>query len=100
MYNVPDPDALFRFGGGSGPIHFSGFQCSGAESHLVNCFWSFDYNCSHFEDAGVRCLSGKHVIVHPSCIKLIVLANLTNEDKKDSIKVGNAEKGKDKVGIA
>ena len=71
MYNVPDPDALFRFGGGSGPIHFSGFQCSGAESHLVNCFWSHDYNCSHFEDAGVRCLSGKHnncVVIYPSIL--------------------------------
>ena len=61
---ITDADAVFRFGGGSGPIHFAEFQCSGSESHLLNCSISIDSSiesipCGHSEDAGVRCLSGE-----------------------------------------
>ena len=61
---ITDADALFRFGGGSGPIHFAGFQCNGSESHLLNCSISVDSStelilCLHSEDAGVRCRSGE-----------------------------------------
>ena len=55
-------DAVYQYGGGSGPIHYAGFQCAGNETHLVNC--SADdqgiRDCQHNEDAGVRCQSGKH----------------------------------------
>ena len=64
--SFPDPDALYRYGGGSGPIHYSGFQCTGTEMQLAHC--QVDRrnssvtpitNCIHFEDAGVQCTSGK-----------------------------------------
>ena len=60
---IPDADALDAYGGGSGPILFSQFHCTGNESHLVNC--SVDLSglgvitCKHQEDAGVSCLSGE-----------------------------------------
>ena len=63
MYTIPDADALFGYGGGSGNIHFSKFSCSGDESHLLNC--SVEQSgvdvtfCRHNEDAGVRCPSGE-----------------------------------------
>ena len=44
------------FGIGSGPIHLDNVACTGTEEALVNC--NYDPNtadCSHFEDAGVRC---------------------------------------------
>ena len=60
VYIGVDADALYQYGGGSGPIH-SGFQCTGNETHLVNC--SFDDKvaryCPHSQDVGVRCLSGE-----------------------------------------
>ena len=59
VYGV-DADALYQYGGGSGPIH-GGFRCTGNETHLVNC--SFDDEvakyCLHSQDVGVRCLSGE-----------------------------------------
>ena len=59
-----DADALYRYGGGSGPIHFAGFHCSGNESTLLRCPVDRSgvteiTNCGHHEDAGVRCTSGK-----------------------------------------
>ena len=69
MYHVssdelaPDAEALYRYGGGSGLIHFAGFRCHGDESHLVNCSVDFSglavIHCRHSEDAGVRCPSGE-----------------------------------------
>lgn len=44
------------FGTGSGPIHLDNLACTGTEAALVNC--SYDphiADCSHYEDAGVRC---------------------------------------------
>ena len=59
-----DADALYRYGGGSGPIHFAGFHCSGSESSLLNCpvnraGSALITNCGHHEDAGVRCSNGR-----------------------------------------
>ena len=60
-----DADALYRYGGGSGPIHYAGFACSGAESALAACLVEQNAsianitNCRHFEDAGVRCTDGR-----------------------------------------
>ena len=70
---ITDADALFRFGGGSGPIHHSEFQCNGSESHLLNCSISVDSStervqCLHSEDAGVRCRSGETISPYLNCI--------------------------------
>uniref|UniRef100_A0A1X7TQF9 SRCR domain-containing protein n=2 Tax=Amphimedon queenslandica TaxID=400682 RepID=A0A1X7TQF9_AMPQE len=46
-----------EFGQGSGPILMSLIQCSGQESHLINCSYSplIPSYCSHTYDVGVKC---------------------------------------------
>jgi hypothetical protein len=48
-----------RFGQGSGPIHLDDVNCAGTESALGDCSANpIGINdCSHVEDAGVRCQS-------------------------------------------
>ena len=59
-----DADAFYRYGGGSGPIYYAGFHCTGEETSLIDCAVdqeaSFEEiaNCQHFEDAGVHCTNG------------------------------------------
>ena len=44
------------YGQGTGLILFDDVSCTGTESRLVNCTYdSNTANCSHSEDAGVRC---------------------------------------------
>ena len=44
------------FGRGSGPIHLDDVRCNGTELALVNCTYDpVTTDCSHTEDAGVRC---------------------------------------------
>ena len=52
---------LTLFGEGAGIIWINNLQCIGNESHLIHCLANFSgiNSCSHIEDAGVRCLSGK-----------------------------------------
>ena len=52
--------ALFTFNvvDGSGPIMLDDVQCTGTEDRLLDCVHREpvgSHNCSHFEDAGVRC---------------------------------------------
>ena len=70
---IPDAVALYAYGGGSGLIHFSGFHCTGNESHLINCSVEYseyqnsssqysgseDVYCRHNDDAGVVCPSSE-----------------------------------------
>ena len=49
------------FGQGSGPIWLDNVQCTGNESILASCGHlgiNITRNCSHSEDAGVRCYGG------------------------------------------
>ena len=48
---------LGHYGPGSGPIHLDTVQCVGTEEVLEDCAhrdWG-NHDCSHAEDAGVRC---------------------------------------------
>ena len=53
------------FGEGSGPIWLDDVSCTGSESELLECYHNgiANHDCSHFEDASVRCsISGKFII--------------------------------------
>lgn len=44
------------YGPGTGPVHFTHFQCSGYENTLSECRYLADSGlCTHDEDAGVAC---------------------------------------------
>ena len=50
-----------QFGEGTGPILVDNLQCIGNEARVLDCipnaFEISGQNCSHSEDASVRCLS-------------------------------------------
>ena len=55
------------FGQGSGPIWLDNVQCSGSESTLVTCVhlgFNVTRNCSHSEDAGVRCYGTQGTLLY------------------------------------
>ena len=55
------------FGAGSGPIHLDDVRCTGSETGLVNCTYdSVTTDCSHTEDAGVRCSVTRKSVCHIS----------------------------------
>ena len=49
-----------RFGRGTGPVLLDRLRCTGREQNLLNCSHSgrgvISSYCSHYDDAGVRCL--------------------------------------------
>lgn len=49
------------FGEGVGRILLANVQCTGSERKLSDCMASSNgvSNCTHIQDAGVRCLPGK-----------------------------------------
>ena len=51
-------DCCALYGMGTGPIRFSGMQCTGGEADLVECPMR-PGPCWHGEDAGVRCMPGR-----------------------------------------
>ncbi|XP_022110413.1 uncharacterized protein LOC110989982 isoform X2 [Acanthaster planci] len=55
------PDAMEAiqggsFEGGSGPIHLADLGCAGTESDLPSCPHAGVQNCSHDDDAGLKCI--------------------------------------------
>ena len=48
------------FGQGTGYIYMDDVECYGNESSLFRCTYKYPYQCNHYEDAGVKCGSGKY----------------------------------------
>ena len=76
----PDVRPLYPYIGGSGPIYFDEFQCTGRESLLVNCSTGFRKACSHYNDVGVSCPSGEHL--QYNCEMTVALCPYYNVHRK------------------
>ena len=53
-----------RFGRGSGNIWLDNVYCTGNETDIGDCYfqgWGV-HDCSHYEDAGVRCANGEETL--------------------------------------
>ena len=50
-----------QFGQGSGPIFFNNLACEGNEPSILHCPRNptGQHNCSHSQDVGVVCVTGK-----------------------------------------
>ena len=60
------------FGQGTGPIYIDDVTCIGTESSLFICHYNSFHNCSHDEDAGVRCRKSDHILNQQSFIIMII----------------------------
>ena len=66
------------YGLGSGQIWLDDVNCVGTELTIANCShngWGILRYCSHWEDAGVRCLSGN---LHNIVMHIIIVTYLLN----------------------
>ena len=59
------------FGQGTGYIWLDDVQCTGSETHLVNCTNEGigNHNCEHDEDAGVQCINMGESISKKHCMQ-------------------------------
>lgn len=66
------------FGQGIIPIILDNVGCSGSEERLIDCYYSSQIDCSHSDDAGVRCITGQPKLWYKVCIfyKCLVLSTL------------------------
>ena len=62
-----------RFGAGAGPIVMDDVRCTSTESRLIDCPSTFNHNCVHSEDAGVRCISSSTGVLCYSVIMHLFL---------------------------
>ena len=61
------PDAMAvphaQYGQGTGVIVMDNVHCTGSEARLINCPHVTRHNCTHFEDASVRCARSKIILL-------------------------------------
>lgn len=55
--DLPVKESAHAYGEGEGQILLDDVICSGSEANLLECTHRglFDHDCTHSEDAGVRC---------------------------------------------
>ena len=87
-----------HFGQGNSSIHIDNVQCSGTESALIQCTHTTLHDCSHIEDAGVRCGAPSKYIMFFMTVLLphILLDNCTDGDVQA---VGGQHPGEGRVEI-
>ena len=72
--SVNDADRFRQafFGRGTGPIHLDDLECGGSERNLFDCPHAGIgvHNCTHDEDVGVRCLTGRAIRISPTEISV------------------------------
>ena len=76
------------FGQGTGPIWLDNVQCSGSETHVVNCTCTnrgIDrHDCGHHEDAGVDChlnTTGKSNNSYYMYVCKLVIVNIVSQNR-------------------
>ena len=64
------PDAMAvphaQYGRGTGAIVMDDVRCTGSEARLIDCPHVTQHNCSHSEDASVRCARSKIILLSNS----------------------------------
>lgn len=70
------------FGQGIIPIILDNVGCSGSEARLIDCYYSSHIDCSHSDDAGVRCITGQPKLCYKVCIFYKVFCCLSLERTK------------------
>ena len=55
---------FYAFGQGTGPVFLNNMRCTGAESSLLDCnyTWPDVHQCSHLADGGVVCPPCKYLV--------------------------------------
>ena len=75
-----------HFGQGNGSIYIDDVQCSGTEIALVQCTYTTLHDCSHIEDAGVRCI--EQCLVSAPSIPVVVGVIVTPTSATITFRVG------------
>ena len=69
------------YGGGRGQIWLDNVECVGTERTIRNCShrgWGILYSCSHYEDAGVKCISGNVLSLMMMIMQLNIFTYINN----------------------
>ena len=65
MIDFPDAMAVpsAQYDQGTGPIVMDDVHCTGSEARLIDCPHVTQHNCTHFEDASIRCVIRSKIIL-------------------------------------
>eukprot|EP01012_Entosiphon_sulcatum_P059858 TRINITY_DN8448_c0_g1_i1.p1 TRINITY_DN8448_c0_g1~~TRINITY_DN8448_c0_g1_i1.p1 ORF type:complete len:1989 (+),score=221.56 TRINITY_DN8448_c0_g1_i1:23-5968(+) len=72
---------IYRYGGGTGRIHFDDVRCTGAEASIFDCPHITENNCNHDEDVGVECRGTLTPIPTPTPARTATPTPIATADK-------------------